>query len=139
MEPSYAGKQEVIFEGSWFKHQTCPRSIGTVFCVYFKVTRTSPVSFTAWRQQKFQKSNSALLPSLGGLVVSTPVWHSVDLGSIPKVGCLDHGFRGFHGHPRRMLGQFLQAGHDRISFPTPPSSPYPMKGTSEFRAELVAR
>ena len=46
------------------------------------------------------------LPSLGGLVVSSPVWHSVDLGSIPKVGCLDHGFRGFHGHPWRMLGQY---------------------------------
>ena len=60
-----------------------------------------------------------MLPSLGGVVVSTPVWHWVDPGSIPKVGCLDHGFRGFHGYPRRMLGQYPQVGHERISLPSP--------------------
>ena len=41
---------------------------------------------------------------LSYLVVYTPAWHLGDLGSEPKVCCLDHRFCGFRGPSRRMLG-----------------------------------
>ena len=46
-------------------------------------------------EQLKQKFCKACVPSLCGVVVTLPPRNSVDLGSIPKVGCLDHGFRGF--------------------------------------------
>ena len=42
-------------------------------------------------------SAEAIIPILCGVVVTLPHRNSVDLGSIPKVGCLDPGFRGFPG------------------------------------------
>ena len=45
--------------------------------------------------QKKVKPIYTWLPSLCGVVVTLPPRNLVDLGSIPKVGCLDHGFRGF--------------------------------------------